>query len=83
MLQTGRQREKREADEMGEIKRGNIDTGMQERNSNKGTDQITASLRTSKCPFILTRNADIKIHTEIVRSHLLPLPRSDLLLETG
>lgn len=65
---------------MREIKRGKNETGMQQRNSNKGVDQITASLRTFKCLFISARNADIKNQTEIVYHHLLPLPSSELLL---
>ena len=67
--------ERKEGDRWnGSDKEGQNETGRQRRNSNKGTDQITPSLRTSKCPFISARNADIKNQTEIARHHLLPLP---------
>lgn len=50
-------------------KKDRNETGRQQRNSNKGADQITAYLRTSKCPFISARNADIKNQTKIARHH--------------
>lgn len=73
--------ERKEGDRLNERdKGGQNETGRQQRNSNKGVDQITASLRTSKCPFISVRNADIKKQTEIACRHLLPSQSSELLL---